>query len=83
MNPTDSIIRFFGLPGSWKWACRQMEKGRIVRRSTDTGTAKYRLDLEAQRRIVWSYKSNPPNDSEWETAYIFLRDFECVKWVII
>lgn len=75
------IVTFFGLPGSWKWACRQMEKGHTVRRSTDTGQAKYRLDDEGQRRIVWTFKRAPEERGDWENAFIFLSDFECTKWV--
>ena len=75
------LIRFFGLPGSWKWACRQLDKGLIVRRSTDSGEAKYKLDRENQRRIQWSFR-RLPDDTQWEDANIFLSDFECTDWVV-
>ena len=73
------IVRFFGLKGSWKWACRQMDKGRIVFRISDTGCAKYKLDPERQRRIIWTHQFEP---SDWHNAYIFLGDFEATDWVI-
>lgn len=81
----DNIIRFLGLNGSWKWACKQMDNGVIVRRSTDSGAAHYRLDCESQRRIVWCYTRNPHNEGskEWGNAYIFLKDFECTDWVVV
>ena len=74
------IIRFFGLKGSWSWACRQMDKGFIVYRTTDTGSAKYRLDCEGQRRIEWAFTYDVTNTTVWEDAKIFLSDFECTEW---
>ncbi len=77
------IIRFLGLKGSWKWACKQMEKGLIVRPKHASGSVKYKLDHENQRRIVWSFKDVPEKNSDWESANIFLKDFEWVDWVIL
>ena len=74
------IIRFFGLKGSWKWACRQMDKGHIIKQKSATGSVKYKLDHESQRRIVWSFY--PPKDNRWENANIFLSDFEATDWVL-
>ena len=76
------LISFLGLKGSWKWACREMSKGRIVRRSTNTGKAHYRLDRENQRRIQWVFCAGSTLENEWENANIFLSDFECIDWVI-
>lgn len=70
-----------GVEGSWKWACRQMAAGLMVRRSTDTGSCRYRLDLEGQRRIQWCFSPDAPR-SEWDNAYIFLGDFECMDWEV-
>ena len=69
------LVKFLGLRGSWSWACKEMDRGRIVCRTTDTGAARYRLDGEGQRRIEWSFGGG------WESAYIFLDDFECTDWV--
>ena len=77
-----SVVRILGLKGSWKWACRQMDKGFIVHRTTDTGSAKYRLDPENQRRIVWAFTVDPSASHNWKTANIFLDDFETVCWAI-
>jgi len=73
-----------GLKGSWKWACKMMDKGHIVRRSTDTGAAHYKLDHEDQRRIVWCFSWTPHLIlwSDWDNANIFLSDFECTDWEI-
>ena len=75
------IVAFFGLRHSWKWATRQMKKGHIVYRKTDSGAARYRLDDEGQQRIEWCFcrKMEKP---EWESANIFLSDFECTSWEI-
>lgn len=78
----DWVTRFLGLRGSWKWACRQLDKGHTVRRSTDTGACKYRLDPEGQRRIEWAFSRKPDRDSDWESACVFLADFESVDWEI-
>ena len=75
------FIRFFGLKGSWRWACRQLDKGYIVYRTTDTGAAKYKLDNEGQRRIQWVFAHNSDN-AEWKNANIFLADFECTDWAV-
>ena len=81
------IIRVFGLKGSWSWACRQMDKGSIVYGSTWSGTVKYKLDKENQRRIVWSFRKNLKDPKwenyplpAWESANIFLNDFEYTSW---
>jgi len=84
------FIRFFGLKGSWRWACRQMDKGHMVYRASDycgePGNArepvKYRLDGENQRRIQWMFLLRLSNDYEWENANIFLSDFECTDWAV-
>jgi len=75
------IIRVFGLRGSWRWACKQMDNGYIVYRTTDTGAAKYKLDSENQRRIQWAF-TRSPDDASWKNANIFLSDFECTDWEI-
>lgn len=77
------IIRFFGLKGSWRWACRQMKKGRIVRPKSATGTVRYKLDNEWQGRILWAF---PPRtdingqNAEWEDAKIFMIDLYRTDW---
>lgn len=74
---------FFGLKGSWRWACRQMETGRIVRSKSSTGTVRYKLDNENQGRILWAFPSrNDPRgvNEEWENANIFFSDFKKIDW---
>jgi hypothetical protein len=77
------VIRTIGLRGSWKWACKQMDKGKIVRRFTDTGAAHYKLDNENQRRIQWAFTRDPHNEKKWDNANIFLDDFKRTDWVCV
>ena len=76
------LKNFFVLKGTWAWAVKQLEKGKIVYRATDTGAAKYRLDSENQGRIVWCFSRKPnwePEES-WSSAYIFISDFTNTSW---
>jgi hypothetical protein len=78
------LVRIFGLRGSWSWACKQMEAGKIIRPRSATGSLKYKLDNENQRRILWTHKDKPElHDSGWECAYIFLSDFEATDWMVV
>ena len=76
----NSIIRFFGLKGSWKWAVKQIKKGEIVRPSSATGTGKYKLDHENQGRICWNFSKVLTSYDKWESANIFLKDFDRTDW---
>lgn len=68
-------------PGTWFWACKQMEAGRIVCHLSDTGAAKYKMSTDGQFRIEYTFKSAPlPTD--WTNANIFLSDITCTDWVI-
>jgi len=71
------IKRFLGLKGTWEWACEQMKKGEMVRRISSTGSVHLRLDKEAQGRIQWSFEYN---DTEWQSANVFLHYFEATDW---
>lgn len=77
------IIKTFGLRGSWRWACKQMERGKLVRPNHATGAVKYKLDCENQRRILWTFRRNPQTEKDWESANIFLSDFEATDWVCV
>jgi hypothetical protein len=76
------IKRFFVVKGTWEWACNQMEKGLMVRRESASGTVHYKLDVENQRRVMWSFSRKNASPHIWENAYIFLGDFEATDWVI-
>ena len=76
------VVRNLGLRGSWKWACKQMQHGKIVRPSSATGAVCYKLDNEGQGRILWAFKRKPEH-ADFENAYIFLKDFEATDWVMI
>lgn len=77
----DKIISFLGLKGSWSWACKQMDKGEIVRPANATGTVKYKLDSENQRRIMWCFNRDY-DELNWSSANIFLSDFENTNWIV-
>ena len=76
------IIKTFGLRGSWSWACRQMDNGQWVRPASSTGSVKIKLDYLGQRRIVWTFARSPQGNADWESANIFLSDFESTDWVL-
>ena len=78
------IKRAFGLKGSFMWACRQMEKGKIVKPKNITGAVKYRFDLEDQTRIQWAFTGRPDtcDDKEWENAFIFFSDILSTNWEV-
>jgi len=66
--------------GTWKWACERMKEGCIVRPADATGPVKYKLDSGNNRLIMWTFKDKPTK-TDWESANIFLSDFENVDWV--
>ena len=83
------IIRFFGLKGSWKWAKKQMMKGKIVRCKHWTGTLKLRIDSPENSLLQSNFTSKPEpihkGDRLWETSNHFLRyedftDYEVFEW---
>lgn len=53
------IIKTFGLKGSWKWAKKQMMKGKMVRCKHWTGALKYRISPE----IEIDFYTNQPRPS--------------------
>lgn len=81
-RPVQAIVRFFGFRGSWKWACRQMKRGSVVRPRSATGTVKYRLDDEGQQRLQWTFDRDAAM-AKWENANFFLRDQESTDWEIV
>ena len=76
------LVRLLGLPGSWAWACRQMERGAIVRPRSATGAVRYKLDHEGQRRLMWTFQRDK-SQYRWETANFFLRDQESTDWEVV
>ena len=49
------FILHLGLKGSFYWAYHQMKKGNIVRRTSDIGAIKYKLDDLDHTRIIWDF----------------------------
>jgi hypothetical protein len=68
----NKLKNFFNFPGSWAWACKQMESGKIIKPKDATGDVQYKLDAQNQRRIQWRFGE----EDKWVNAYIFLSDFE-------
>lgn len=77
------IIKTFGLKGSWKWAKKQMMKGKIVRCKQWSGALKYRVSLETeygidgktpkassllQANFTRTNKGLPKSQPLWETS---------------
>jgi hypothetical protein len=77
------FIRFFGLKGSFAWACRQMKRGCWVSVRAATGTVKYALDHEEQQRILWTFKDKPHKYSDFQNANMFLHDFHRIDWYVV
>lgn len=60
-----------------------MENGRIVRQRSATGSVRYKLDHEGQRRIMWTHAGKDMGSVVlYENANIFLSDFEATDWII-
>jgi len=76
------LKQFLGLKGSWKWACRQMAAGYIVKPKNITGVVKYKVDTEGQRRILFTFSKVISKSTKWENAIIFLSDFE-IEWELV
>jgi hypothetical protein len=76
------LRRFLGLPGSFSWAVRQMDYGRVVRPKSASGAIKYRFSIDGQRRLQWSFeRTHCP--VKWENAYFFENDFYITDWVLV
>lgn len=67
----NTVIRFFGLKGSWSWAIREMKKGKVVTQKCVTGTLKYRLSEDGQDRLLWDF-SEKESYVAWENANFFI-----------
>jgi hypothetical protein len=73
------LVRWLGLPGSWTWACRQLDNGAIIRPASATGAVQYRLDTEAQRRLEWRFGEG----DKWVNANFFLNNRDRTDWVVV
>jgi len=81
MSIKNTISNTLGLRGTWKWALRQMEAGRIVRPASALGTIKYKLDNPQNQRIVWDFSDNK-EDSNWSSSNIFLKTLKRTDWEV-
>lgn len=83
------IIRAFGLKGSWKWAKKQMLKGKVVRCKHWSGALKLRIDDPENRLLQACYCRITSEYSRelalWETSnhhlgYEDFTDYEVVEF---
>lgn len=83
------LIRTLGLKGSWKWAKKQMMKGKMVRCKHWAGSLKLRIDNSDNTLLqacFWRKKENIENGCKlWETSNHFLNyedftDYEVFEW---
>ena len=75
------VVSFFGLKGSWKWAVKEMNKGKLLVRTSVTGAVKYRLSTDGQNRLEWDFHRKE-SEVKWENANFFISDMEATDWVI-
>lgn len=65
------IIKTLGLKGSWKWAKKQMIKGKVVRCKHWPGALKLKVDNKDNQLLqscYWKENKQPPHGKLWETA---------------
>lgn len=63
----DRIKILFALKGTWKWAKKQMRKGKIIRGKHYTGTLKYKIDDSENQLLLCDFSRNEEN-CKWETS---------------
>ena len=73
------LVRWLGLPGSWTWACKQMDAGSVIRPASATGAVQYRFDADAQRRLEWRFG----DADKWRNANFFLSCQDRTDWVVV
>lgn len=75
------IVRFFGLKGSWKWAVKEMKKGKLLVRASVTGSVKYRLSVDGQNRLECDFHRKE-SEVKWENANFFISNMIATDWVV-
>jgi len=75
------IIRLFGIRGSWAWAIRKMNKGKIVSRKNTSGVVKYKLSTDGNKRLLCDF-STREEDAAWGDANLYVSDMESTDWRI-
>lgn len=81
------FIRVLGLKGSWKWAKKQMLRGKVVRSKGWRGTLKLKVDSPENGLVYNSYYAenvHPVEGKLWEKSNHFLSqelltDYEIVE----
>jgi len=76
-----TVVRFFGMKGSFNWAIKEMKKGKIVVRDGTFGGLKYRLSTDEQNRLQWDFHRKE-TEVKWESANFFVSDIMATDWVI-
>ena len=80
------IKSFLGLKGSWKWAKKQMLKGKVVRSKSWRGALKLRIDNPENKLLQmthWESFQEPPHGKLWETAAHFLNEEDLTDYEIV
>lgn len=75
------IVRLLGLKGSWRWAAKEMKKGKMIVRVSTTGSVKYRLSNDGGNRLEWDFHRKE-SEVRWESAYFFISDMMATNWVV-
>lgn len=84
-----TIIRTFGLKGSWKWAKKQMLKGKIVRCKHWHGALKLKIDSKENTMLLFNFTNTPiiqhDGESLWNPAihhlaYEDYTDYTVFEW---
>lgn len=75
------IIKLFGLKGSWQWAVKQMQQGRIVRCKAWAGAVKYRVDNKENGLLLNDFSRTWEN-VKWETSNFHISLMNRTDWQI-
>ena len=81
MNIKNTLIRFFGLKGSWSWAKRQMKKGKIIRAKHWTGSMKIKIDHPSNPILLATWDRSHPY--KWERCPHSLNDENAIDYETI
>ena len=75
------VVSLLGLKGSWKWAVKEMKKGKIVTRASVTGAVKYRLSQDEQFRLENDFHRKE-SEAKWENSNFFISYLYATDWII-
>lgn len=81
------LVRTLGLKGSFQWAIRQMGKGKIVTRKSNS-TLRYQLDTDNSRRILSTFPQHVPGtvgclNYNWQSAIFEFGYTQATDWCLV